>query len=296
MTILLGNRPTSPEAAVTGDARATLRLADQVVAEYTWRPDLPVALSPRPYLHPVRTLGGICVTELMPASHRHHLGVSVAVAEVDGANFWGGRTFIPGHGPAWLDNQGTQAHARWLRRTPEQIGHTLRWTGIDGALLLTERREISARRLADDAWALDFGFTLSNAADRDMPVRSPAVHGRPGAGYGGFFWRAPAPDSPVRIDAESGSGVEATHGRTSRWLSVHGGAWTLVFIGGTERTRSDRWFVRTRDYLGIGSALSWDEPLVLAPGSSLTRRMVTVIADGTLSPERAAAYADELAS
>jgi hypothetical protein len=82
---------------------------------------------------------------------------------------------------------------------------------------------------------------------------------------------------------------------------VSGGAeesrqWTLVFIGATAQTRADRWFVRTRDYLGVGSALTWDEPLLLGPGEALSRQIVTVVADGALSGEQAAAYADDLAS
>ncbi|GLW30262.1 oxidoreductase [Actinoplanes regularis] len=294
MTILLRNRPTRPEAPVTGDATAVLRLADRDVAEYAWRPDLPVALSPRPYLHPVRTLAGTTVTELMPDSHRHHLGVSVAVAEVDGANFWGGRTFIPGHGPAWLDNQGTQEHVRWVRRADTQLRHTLRWTSIDGRPLLTERRDLSCRLAGPDAWALSYGFTLTNATDRQLPIRSPAAHGRTGAGYGGFFWRAPAGDH--RITCPDGTGVEAVHGRRAPWLSVTGDGWTLLFIAANPETRDDPWFVRTRDYLGIGSALTWEQPLLLAPGATLTRRVVTVIADGAVDADRAAAYAAELAS
>lgn len=281
---------------MTGDAPAVLRLADRAVAEYAWRPDLPVGLAPRPYLHPVRTLGGVTVTELMPASHRHHLGASIAVPEVDGGNFWGGRTFLPGHGPAWLDNQGTQEHVRWLRRTDSDLGEALRWVAMDGEVLLTERREIAARELGDGAWALTFGFTLVNAAGRELPFRSPAAHGRTGAGFGGFFWRAPFDRRACRLASAAGSSLEAVHGRQSPWLSVTGGGWTLVFIGATERTRQDRWFVRNRDYLGIGSALAWEEPLLLEPGETLTRRIVTVVADGEVPPERAAAWATALAS
>ncbi|GIE07106.1 PmoA family protein [Paractinoplanes durhamensis] len=273
---------------MTGDAPAVFRLAGRPVAEYTWAPDLPVGLAPRPYLHPVRTLGGTVVTELTPPSHRHHLGVSVAVAEVDGGNFWGGRTFIAGHGPAWLDNQGSQRHVRWLRRTDTELSQALRWDTIDGASLLAERRIIEARPLDDDAWALDFTFTLANVAERDLPIRSPAAHGRSGAGYGGFFWRAPSPGA-CRVSAD-------VHGHRAPWVSVGGPAWTLVFAGGDPATRADRWFVRTRDYLGVGSALAWDAPLVLAAGESVTRRVVTVVADGELPDERAAAYASQLVS
>ncbi|MEU4215195.1 PmoA family protein [Actinoplanes sp. NPDC026623] len=284
---------------MTADAIAVLSLADRPVAEYAWRPDLPAALSPRPYLHPVRTLAGTTVTELMPASHQHHLGLSVAVAEVDRGNFWGGRTFLAGHGPAWLDNQGTQQHVRWVRRTATELRHSLRWATIDGEQLLSERRELSCRRLGPRAWALGFGFALTNVTGRDLPIRSPAAHGRSGAGYGGFFWRAPSGAAECRIAAEAGDGVDAVHGRRSAWLSVRGGTtdpWTLVFIPADAETRDDRWFVRTRDYLGIGSALAWEEPLILGPRTTLSRRIVTVVADGELPPGRAAAYAADLAS
>jgi hypothetical protein len=291
--------PTRPEVCVTGDATAVLRLAGRPVAEYAWRPDhLPIGLAPRPYLHPVRTLAGTTVTELMPASHPHHLGVSVAVAEVDGGNFWGGRTFLPGHGPAWLDNQGTQQHVRWVRRSDTRLCHTLRWQTIDGEPLLSERRDLSGRLLDTDAWALSFGFALTNVTGRPLPIHSPAAHGRAGAGYGGFFWRARSEAGECRIEAAAGTGAEAVHGRRSPWLSVSAGhsGWTLVFLGATAETRADRWFLRTRDYLGIGSALAWAQPLLLAPGETLTRRIVTVVADGALPPERAAAYAADLAS
>ncbi|MFF4621611.1 hypothetical protein [Nonomuraea jabiensis] len=39
-----------------------------------------------------------------------------ASPEVHGVNFWGGRTFVSGHGPAWPDNHGSQRHQRWERR------------------------------------------------------------------------------------------------------------------------------------------------------------------------------------
>ena len=283
-----------PVAPVSGEAPAALRLGGRTVADYVWQPELPVALAPRPFLHPVRTLGGTTVTELMPPSHRHHLGVSVAIAEVDGGNFWGGRTFIPGHGPAWLDNQGTQEHVRWLRRTDTELSHTLRWISMTGDYLLAERRDLTARQLGPDAWALSFGFALTNVTGQNLPLRSPAAHGRPGAGYGGFFWRAPSGTEDRRVTAAAGDKPETIHGCRSPWLRVCGGEWTLVFLGATPETRDDPWFVRTRDYLGVGSALSWGRALLLEPGETVTRRIVTVVADGVLSPEQAAAYAADL--
>ncbi len=50
--------------------------------------------SPRPYLHPpVRTLAGTVVTDHVPEDHVWHLGAGVALQDVDGINFWGGRTY-----------------------------------------------------------------------------------------------------------------------------------------------------------------------------------------------------------
>jgi hypothetical protein len=286
---------------VRAEPKAVLSLANLAVAEYVWRPDLPIAVAPRPYLHPVRTLSGTVVTEVRPSSHRHHLGVSVAVAEIDGSNFWGGRTFVAGHGPAWLDNHGIQRHVRWTRRTPTQLSHSLRWVSIDEEELLSERRMLSARLVEADAWALTWEFALTNTAGRALTIRSPAGMGRAGAGFGGFFWRAPIGVRSCHVASAAGDRIDAVHGARSPWLALTNQSeeqrqWTLVFIAATEATRDDPWFVRIRDYVGVGSALAWDDPLVLAPGATATRRVITVVADGTLSSTRAAALAAELAS
>ena len=277
---------------------AVLRLGDRPVAEYTWRPELPATMPARPYLHPVRTLAGTVVTELMPTSHRHHLGVSVAVADVDGQNFWGSRTFVPGHGPAWLPNHGAQEHIRWSQRTPSQVRHSLRWMSIDREQLLTERRTLSARLVDPDGWALTCEFALTNSTGRTVRIQSPAGVGRAGAGFGGFFWHAPSGPRECRVAAVSGDSTEAVHGSRSPWLAVSAPVdernwWTLVFIAASPETRDDRWFLRTRDYIGVGSSLSWDEPLLLGPDATVTRRIVVVVADGILTRDRASELSAE---
>jgi Methane oxygenase PmoA len=279
---------------------ASLAVDGRVVAAYNWRPDLPISMAPRPFLHPVRTVAGTVVTEAMPTSHRHHLGVSVAVADVDGNNFWGSRTFIPGHGPAWLDNHGTQQHVRWIRRTATHLSHSLRWMSIDREHLLSETRTLSAEPLSPDQWALTWESALVNTSGRDLRIQSPAGLGRVGAGFGGFFWRAPTGRHRCRVAAVTGEDTEAVHGTRSPWLVVSAAdehrKWTLLFIAASRETREDRWFLRTRDYVGIGSALSWDRPLVLPAGAPLARRIVVVVADGAMSAEGAAVRAADFAA
>lgn len=278
---------------------AVLRVDGRDVAEYVWRSDLPLSSSPRPYLHPVRTLAGRTVTDAVPDSHPHQVGISIAAPDVDGRNFWGGRTWVAGHGPAWLDNHGTQRHQRWLRQSSTELAHILHWLDPRTTTLLVERRSVACRSLGPAAWSLGIRTELTNATDRPLVLRSPAAQGRTGAGYGGFFWRGPAVTAATII-SPAGTDVQAVHGATTAWLAITGegasGAWTVLFVPADETTARDRWFVRARDYLGVGSSVTWDRPLVLAPGESITRHMVTVVVDGAVSPATAAELAGSVRS
>ncbi|MEV4106107.1 PmoA family protein [Nonomuraea sp. NPDC049695] len=273
---------------------AVLRLHGRDVAQYVWEPDLPLSASPRPYLHPVRTLAGVTVTDAAPDSHPHQFGISVAAPDLDGRNFWGGRTFVAGHGPAWLDNHGTQRHRRWLRRTNTALHHALDWTGPRETTLLREQRSITCRWVNETAWALGIRTRLTNATDRPLPWRTPAALGRVGAGYGGVFWRGPAVAGAAQVLSPVGSGVQSVHGRTAAWVAVTGAdrLWTVLFTSADENTARDRWFVRARDYLGVCSSLAWDEPLVLEPGETVDRHVVAVVIDGDISAATAAELAD----
>ncbi|GLZ13399.1 oxidoreductase [Actinomadura sp. NBRC 104425] len=264
-----------------------LTCAGRVVAEYVTRPDLPAALSPRPYFHPVRTFAGTEVTELTPADHRHHLGVSIAVPDVGGRNFWGGRTFVRGRGPTWLDNHGVQRHLSWAGRAAGAFTETLAWIGADGEAALRERRDVRAVA-AGDHWALDVAFTLTNATRGPLRIGSPATNGRPGAGYGGFFWRAPGASAGLRVRTPHAEGEQAVHGARADWLALtgtapDGRAWTLAFLPADAATAADPWFVRVAEYPGVGSSLAWERSLQVPPGGSVARRIVTVVADGHLS-------------
>ncbi|MHC3468499.1 DUF6807 domain-containing protein [Streptomyces sp. 7R007] len=273
---------------MTTDDSPVLRVAGRPVGRYVTRPDLPARLSPRPYLHPVTTLAGTAVTELSPADHTHHLGVGVAVPDVEGHNFWGGRTYVRGQGPTELDNHGAQRHLSFQLRDPDGFVEELRWVA-SGAELLRERRTVAATELADAAWSLDFTFSLTNVTPGLLSLGSPATNGRPGAAYGGFFWRArKEPDAPD-VFTPDGEGEPEVHGHRADWLALAGSAWTLVFAGATDATRRDPWFVRTAEYPGVGSSLAHDERLPIEPGETVVRRVVTVVADGRLGRDEAAA-------
>ncbi|WP_369988140.1 DUF6807 family protein [Streptosporangium sp. 'caverna'] len=280
-------RPGTPGAFGDEDAETVgIDVSGVRVAEYVVRTSLPPTSSPRPYLHPVRTLGGTVVTELAPADHVHHLGVSVAVSDVGGSNFWGGRTYVQDRGPSWLGDHGTQRHLGFSWRDSSGFGESLAWEGADGSEIAREARSVRAVEL-DGCWALDFSFTLTNLTGEPLPVRSSATKGRAGAGYGGFFWRAPGSAADRQVFTEDADGEEAVHGSTSPWLAMASADWTLVFV-----QRDDPWFVRVVEYPGAGPALAWETPLLIE--GTLARRIVTVVADGRLSRADAASLASEV--
>ncbi|MEV4353719.1 DUF6807 family protein [Nonomuraea sp. NPDC049625] len=267
--------------------RVELLASGRAVASYELRPDLPATDSPRPYLHGVRTLGGVEVTEVRPEDHVHHLGVGVAISDLGGANFWGGRTYVKDQGPAWLDDHGIQRHLSFSRLDDSGFVEHLEWAGPGGRLVAREERTVTARPFGD-FWALDFAFTLTNLTGAPLEVRSSATKGRVGAGYGGFFWRAPG-TSTARIALPGDE--EAVHGSRDPWVALSGTTpegrdWTLVFV----QSDGDPWFVRVEHYPGVGQALAWDRPLVVE--DTLTRRVVTAVVDGRLDAAAASALAD----
>lgn len=268
-----------------------LRVGGRTVAEYVVQPEIDPRWSPRPYLHPVRTLGGVPVTDTLPEDHRWHLGVSVAMQDVSGSNLWGGRTYVRDAGYTWLDDHGRITHDTWHRRAEDGFAERLLWRDHAGQTLLTEERTVTAEPVAgrDDTWALEIAYELTAPADRDIVLGSPATNGRPGgAGYGGFFWRVAPGHS--RVLTATTDGEEQANGSTEPWLALvgaetAGSAYTLVFSGLAD---GDHWFARTGIYPGVCVALAFERTLPIPAGQAVRRRHRVVVADGALDREQIA--------
>lgn len=248
------------------------------VADYRTGEDLPADLAPRPRLHPVRTRSGLVLTAERPADHRHHLGVSLAVSDVNGGNYWGGRSFRRGQGSLPLDNHGRQLR-RTVRTTETSIEERLDWQDRAGEVVITEHRMITARALDGESWALDWSSELR--AERQLRIASSAVNGRPGAGYGGIFWRFPEAGR-TEVTSPLGDGAEAIHERRATWIAVRhegpdGRSGTVVL---TEPGSRDPWFVRDSGYVGCGPAPASATAVELAAGEVLRCRLGAVVLDG----------------
>jgi hypothetical protein len=268
---------------------AELRLDGVPVADYRDGTELDPVLSPRPYLHPVRTLAGTVVTDARPADHRWHLGVSVAVPDVDGWNFWGGPTYVRDEGYLWRDDHGRIVHTGFVDLEPDGFTEQLRWITPRGEVVLVERREVRARLLAR-GWELRIVTTLANAVDRPVRLGSPAANGRAGAGYGGLFWRLPPAQEP-RVRSAAADGEHAVHGAVAPWLAWRDRRFTLAVAAVDEDTGADPWFVRVREYPGVGSQLAARDPLVLPAAATTTRGLRALLADGGLDDRAVADWA-----
>lgn len=260
------------------DGAHDLAVAGTVVAVLRDGSDLPAEHAPRPYLHPVRTLDGTVLTAVGPADHPWHAGLGVAVPDIDGRNCWGGPTYERDSGYVWRDDHGRVDVLRTTHRA-DGVGQQIVWRGPDGAVLLREERSLRTVETTG-GWSATWSSTFHAPADRPVTLGSPGSHGRTGAGYGGLTWRFPACDD-VHVRTTAGSGEAAVHGTRSPWVE-----WSARFAGRRATIRlealdhDDPWFVRVAEYPAVGSALAWDAPRTVRPGSPLVRTFRIAVTDG----------------
>ncbi|WP_146070232.1 PmoA family protein [Arthrobacter sp. GMC3] len=264
-----------------GSDRLSLVAGEVTVAEYVYRPRGKQQDSPRPYFHPLRTLAGMVVTDFGPADHPWHQGLSFALPVVGGENFWGGPSYLPGRGYVQLANNGSQRHRRFSTFDPvagdrggPSFVEELDWVSQAGAVLLTEVRRISASVLDEARWRLHFATELRNVSAGAIRLGSPTTRGRPDAGYGGLFWRAPRSFLGGSVHTQAGEGGEELLGMRAPWMSFTGthdsGERSTVMMvdRGLGADVGPPWFVRTSDYPGMGPAPFFHEEFELPPGET----------------------------
>lgn len=263
------------------DVDVELSVGGGLVARYERRPVMPDVYSPRPYLHPVYTLSGRALTAANSGPHRHQHGISVALDSVNGTNYWGGRTYLPGAGPTLLPNHGTQT-SRTLNTAGGDLEDHVLWRASDGTPQFEEIRRISAVvNAAGDGWELTWLSELT--ASLPVVVASPSASGREDARYGGLLWRFPEA-SGITIHTADGDGVPSAHGSRSPWVALvnhdPSGPWTVLL---RQVGMQVPWHVRGDNYLAVCPSHVWDGPLHLEAGQVLTLGLSAAILDRSLS-------------
>ncbi|MEW9530548.1 PmoA family protein [Microbispora sp. NPDC049125] len=275
-----------------------VRRRDRDLLRYVYRPSESPLEAPRPYFHPVRTLGGELVTLYRPRDHIWHKGVSWALSNVGEENFWGGPTYVRDQGYVQLDNDGTQLHTGFERlgasSDQADVVESLDWVTQAGGRMFTERRSFSVRvHLGLGAWQLAFSTEMTNVGGVAVSLGSPSSRGREAAGYSGLFWRGPHSFSGGVVLTPDGAGGEELMGVRSPWLGFaghHDGAGTDTGTGtGSTVVFRDhesnychptRWFVRSGTYAGVCPAPFFDTEHDVEPGATLRLRYDILVADG----------------
>ncbi|MFC0629314.1 DUF6807 domain-containing protein [Kribbella deserti] len=273
---------------------------------YVYRPTDVQLESPRPYLHPIRTLAGDLVTALRPHDHVWHKGIAWSLPHLGHDNFWGGPTFSRETGYRQLDNNGSMDHQRIVELdvTDDHVRfqHELAWHTQAGVHLVDELRTLTAR-LTDDGWALVYETTMSNLSGEVIQIGSPTTAGRDNAGYGGLFWRGPRSFTGGTILAPQGPGGDELRGQRAPWMGFTGrhdevdrGSTVLFVDAPTNPCHPPQWFVRSEDFAAVCPAPFFSEELPFTPDEPLTFRYAVLIADTVSDAPRATHLATQAQS
>jgi len=264
------------------------------IATYVYRPDAPVSEAPKPYFHPLRTLTGAPVTNYRPWDHRWHKGLQLTWSHLSGQNFWGGPTFeadAPGNGYVWRENLGRIEHGSFDSVAADHVAERLSWVAATGARWLDEERRFRFAS-TETGWALDFATTLLNVSGGPLEFGSPTTHGRPEAGYTGFFWRGPRAWTDGAIIGSDGTDGEAMMGRVADWVAytgqhdgLDGGATVLMYAGTSSAGVPIKWFARSSQFAALAPSPSYDEEFTVEPDATLRLAHRIVVLDGHLTRE-----------
>ncbi|GII31867.1 DUF6807 domain-containing protein [Planotetraspora mira] len=264
---------------------------------YIYRPDPEPTESPKPYVHPLRTLAGDVVSGYRPHDHRWHKGLQMTGSHVSGDNFWGGGTYVDERrGYVQLDNNGRIRHERFDHVDADadraRLSERLTWVSFQGEEWLDESREVIAGRVdaAAGSWELEWRTTLTGRREQPLRFGSPTTHGRPLAGYSGLFWRGPRSFTDGEIIGPGELSGESMMGVGAPWLAFVGRhdevdrSSTLVFHVAPECRAT--WFVRSAPFAAVNPSWAFHEEFELARGESMTWRYRLVVATGSWDRDR----------
>jgi hypothetical protein len=270
---------------------------------YVYGPDTPQLESPKPYLHPIRSLAGEVVSAFRPHDHVWHKGIAWSLPHVGADNFWGGPTYVTGQGYVQLDNNGSAVHQKMTALVVDELAATLRhrldWTTQHGAHVIEEHRALTVTVADETSWVLVFDTAMTNVSGGTLAFGSPTTKGRDNAGYGGLFWRGPRSFTGGLLVAPAGTGGDELRGSRAEWFAFRGrhdesGAHSTVVIvddRGNPR-HPPQWFARTEEFACLNPAPFFSEEFDLPIRGTLRFRYAVVVAAGDHDGDGAAALAE----
>jgi hypothetical protein len=240
--------------------------------------------APKPYVHPLCTPAGACITRLEPPDHVWHRGLWFTIKYLNGENFW-------------------EEDAPYGTQVPVGTDR-LEWRAPSGEVVIDEHRVLAATELADDAHALDWSSSLSAVCDVELD-RTPF---QGWGGYGGLTLRGRPDWHDTRLllagGAEPGDrviGVRAPWCDLSGDIDGVGACGVTILDAATNPRHPVPWYGSTRSLVYgddgwsnfLNASFLFDAPLALAAGETLRLDYRVIVHDGSWSAPRAdAAYSE----
>ena len=246
---------------------------------YVYAPETPANEAPRPYAHPVYSLGGDVLTNFRPTDHPWHHGLSLTLTRVDDVNFWGGPSYRAADGYQWRDDHGAQIHLAWNALAPDCIEELLEWREAKSARALLQERRVLQTTLAASAWSLRWTSELRNVAGRALTLGNyHACGGLAGSHYTGLQFRGARDlldehgDATIGMRADGNlrgeAAVQQAATRGIEWSCQHDGALRRTLIRFENPAAPLPWFVRASQPLAA-FAFHREQPQPLAAGATL---------------------------
>ncbi len=281
----------------------TVSAGDISLFTYVYRPDTPQLESPKPYLHPIRSLAGDEVSLFRPHDHVWHKGIAWSLPHLGDHNFWGGPTYVHGSFYVQLENNGSAVHRTMtsLRAagSTASLSHRLDWLSQQGRQVVDERRALTAAVVDPHTWTLVFETAMTNVSGVALPIGSPTTKGRENAGYGGLFWRGPRSFTDGTVQSPAGTGADDLRGTRAEWFAFRGrhdgtgrSSTVLMVDDAANPQHPPQWFTRSEQFACLNPAPFFSEEVAFDPGSTLRFRYAVVVAAGDRGDEETAALAD----
>ncbi len=269
----------------------TVSAGDISLFTYVYRPDTPRLESPKPYLHPIRSLAGEEVSLFRPHDHVWHKGIAWSLPHVGEHNFWGGPTYVHGSFYVQLENNGSAVHramtALSVAGSTASLSHRLDWISQQGRPVIDEQRSLTAALADPDTWTLVFETAMTNVSGATLSIGSPTTKGRENAGYGGLFWRGPRSFTNGTVQSPDGTGADNLRGTRAEWFAFRGKhdetgrSSTVLIVDDTANPQHPpQWFTRSEEFACLNPAPFFSEEVELDDGSTLRFRYAVVIAAG----------------
>jgi hypothetical protein len=285
------------------DRSVTVSAGQVALFTYVYRPDTAQLESPKPYLHPIRTLAGDVVSLFRPHDHLWHKGIAWTLPHVGEHNFWGGPTYVPGSFYVQLANNGSAVHRSMTSLSADgacaSLVHRLDWISQQGAQVIDEQRALTARVIDDRSWVLLFETAMTNVSGDTLAIGSPTTKGRENAGYGGLFWRGPRSFTDGIVQSSSGTGADDLRGQRAEWFAFRGqhdgtgSASTILMVDDAANpNHPPQWFTRSEQFACLNPAPFFSEELDVEPGQTVSFRYAVVVTAGDHGDAGTAALAD----